>query len=266
MPILALDLDLTTLVNFNDLRFMNKSHSLSAQTYQSALVGPDDQSILIDFYIINPEKLAKLIEEACTKYDGVIILTAGDWSPGVAYILAKALSLSETARQKLCDSRRFHSPEIDSHIFGIEYLELRHMNKCSRLQMIIERNPELKDKHLVLVDDNSGHVQSCLVNAHQINVNAVLAQDAGFYDKALAALAAGVEKENKLDGKERFVSIDIEKTPEPSLSSSSSVTPKQLPRSKSSPSLGGFFCPCNRKASQDGEALSAHQSGLDRGV
>lgn len=265
MPILALDLDLTTLVNFNDLRLMNKSHSLSAQTYQSALVGAD-QSILIDFYIINPEKLAKLIEEACTKYDGVIILTAGDWSPGVVYVLANALNLSEAVRQKLCDSRHFHSPEIDSRIFGVERLIIRKMDKCSRLKLLTEHTPELKDKHIILVDDNPGHVHSCRVNAPKINVNAVWAKDAGFYDLALAALASGVEKETKLDGKEQLVSIDIEKTPEPSLSSSSSVTPKQLSRSKSSPSFGGFFCPCNRKAHQDREALSASHSGPGQGV
>jgi hypothetical protein len=74
----------------------------------------------VEFNIINPENLAKIIDISYELYSGVIILTSGQWHPDIKESLAHNLPLSETAKNKLKNCI-YHSPVTDSKFIQFEY-------------------------------------------------------------------------------------------------------------------------------------------------
>ncbi len=200
MPFLILDLDLTVIVGDQYVEHIHRMHLLSNQFKSKR--GP-----VTNCHIINPKKIADLIETAYTHYDGVIILTSGYWDKGIRTLLARKLDLSEKTGKKL-EQCRIHSPITDSKLFNLDPEKIRFMKKNTRLKMIIKSCPELSKKCFTVLDDSLLHINSF---KHNKRVQAVLATtngpDDGFYKTAADAMEACLDQEaNMITNKKRTAS------------------------------------------------------------
>ncbi|MDR3442884.1 MAG: hypothetical protein P4L65_07685 [Legionella sp.] len=204
MPILVLDLDETVFVIKSHAENIDSIHAMSSDI-AGATACYDSIVYKTSVNIINPEQISELINAACTKYDGVIILTAGFWDPSIRELLEEYLDLSEETAAKFKNCR-FHSVLTDSKLFNIDPMKLRDMDKYTRLQMLINHYPELKELFLVLLDDHPMHVNSVLNASDNTMIGAVLATtdtaEQDFYQHTLAALEQGKKQETLLKNKE----------------------------------------------------------------
>lgn len=191
MAYLILDLDDTSIITQGYPTTVNKNfHEISENSYP-ARCGDFNMNI----NIINPSKLAQLIETACFNHDGVIIITSGLWDASIRSTLANNLPLSDIAKSKL-EQCLFHSPLTDKILFNLDTNLLMHLNKADRFEMIKKHYPYLASKNFVLLDDNENHINS--FKDHN-NVQPVLAEtnkrDNYFYTQAINALKYVAAKE-----------------------------------------------------------------------
>ena len=201
MPYLVLDLDKTTFVVCSDKQEIHVNHELSPNILKGELT-LGQNTVLRDLQIINLEDLSKLIDAACTDYDGIIILTSGFWTRDILAVIEPQLNISPQSRVKLKQSY-FHSPTTDAELFHFDPMIVYKMDKNIRLNRIIATNPALNGKHFVVLDDNSRQVRSFASEPH---VKAVLATTAKpeklFYQQAILTLAQAKEEEKlKLEGR-----------------------------------------------------------------
>lgn len=194
MPYLVLDLDETALVVTQHRDQIAPSHCLS--THQA--IGEffwKDNVVHCKFNVINPQQLSELIEHACQKYDGVLILTAGLWLPSVRTRLATLLDLTNRTTY-LLENCIFHSPLVDEKLLNASVEELRYMNKKTRLEKIRANNPKLQDKHFVILDNEPFHIESFMGVEWATPVLATTNKDAmDYYSMALKALEHGAGSE-----------------------------------------------------------------------
>jgi hypothetical protein len=156
MAILVLDLDLTAIVPLTLCHQVHQAQTLSLTTYQAKCHGKS-----ISIKIINPIELADLIEYAYQHHDGVMILTSGRWDQSIRTVLANALNLSDTVRNKLVRCP-IYTAITDGDRFSIKYIKLQHMDKHSRLELIRAHSPSLRYAEFVVLDDYIFHIYSFL--------------------------------------------------------------------------------------------------------
>jgi hypothetical protein len=205
MAYLVLDLDLTAIASIEQLNMVHPFHTLSEKTFTGTAT-ISNKTFEMEFKIINPSALAKLIETAYKKHDGVIILTSGSWDSSIRTILADNLELSPTTKQKLSECH-FHSVETDKAYFNnLNCHQIGLLDKNIRLQKIIEKKPELSSKYFVALDDNSQHVNA--LRKHH---------------KVLTTLATTDEHKNSFYNQTLY-NLEIHKSFEPSKASSAFFT------------------------------------------
>jgi hypothetical protein len=161
MAYLVLDLDLTTFIanikgESEPEDEINPYQTLTPIGTNGTLCGGKVKAHL---RLINQKELSSLIEKACTKHDGLIILTAGLWDTSIRNILADYLDLSEKAANLVRDCY-FHSPLTDQPLHKLAIQETKHMPKSKRLEKIIEYRPELRGKRFVTLDDDEDHTEA----------------------------------------------------------------------------------------------------------
>lgn len=158
MPLLILDLDETVILDQNSTVTVDPSHTLSNILYKI----DEPNGCTYYFRIINEKEIASLIEFAYRKGDGVMILTSGCWSDKIRVILAAALNLSPSTREKFMNCR-FHSATTDTKLINLPIEYIQYMSKSERLNHIIKCNPDLKGMKFVLLDDNTRHCLSFMM-------------------------------------------------------------------------------------------------------
>lgn len=214
MAYLILDLDLTTFVTTDAKQYIDeKIHTLSNEVFTATtLYG----NCSFPLQIINPKELAELITIAFTEHDGLLILSSGAWDPMVRNLLANALDLSEQVKEQLRHCH-FHSILTDINYFKLtktrfqfdesayqrQLLEtIRYLGKNSRLNYIIDFNPELSSKEFVLLDDDLNQLKS-FNNTEKVDVILAATRkpdaDKKFYERAKQALVyAKAREQNKM--------------------------------------------------------------------
>lgn len=118
--------------------------------------------------IINPSKLAGLISHAYENYGGVAFCTSGGWSARttgikIANALAPYLEHSVFLRLK----KSFVSnPKVDKILFEkngqglMRSTSIAYMKKIERVLVWPQHSKHFQTKHMVLFDNDVGHVQS----------------------------------------------------------------------------------------------------------
>lgn len=136
-------------------------------------------------YIINPDRLKKMIEAIYTEGDDIIIFTAGAWNKALLSLIATACDLSETAAASFSESILLNIHH-DSEQLGLPLDIIRHMNKADRLHRLFRPMPELANRHFVLLDDNLAHLDACKRIPFISTVHAATDKDdLGFYEVTL---------------------------------------------------------------------------------
>lgn len=159
MPFLILDLDLTVYALKNELQFLDtKTHPYQASVLKGKFVSRAKDTHQ-DLYMINPDKLTKLLETSCL--DGLIILTSGLWDEERSKsILLRNLNLSPTVQKKV-NNCIFLAPHNTQHHFPDKSIkEIQHIQKILRFKKLLEEKKELRRKHFVYLDDNLSHIAS----------------------------------------------------------------------------------------------------------
>lgn len=196
MAYLVLDLDLTAIVARQQLSALHDSHTLSRKTFMGTAT-IDNQIEHLDFKIINPNDLAKLIEIAYTQHDGVIILTSGAWDNTIRNLLADNLDLTKSTKLKLRECH-FHSTQTDKAYFeGQTSSDISLLGKAIRLDKIIENKPQLSSKYFAALDDNEQHIKSLNNHSKTFPIHATTDRDdKNFYEDTINALgmAKSLEK------------------------------------------------------------------------
>lgn len=193
MARLILDLDETSLVVYGAPNSVHRSQTLSRPLKGQMM------SIPFYFRIINPQKLSDLIQYAYKEHEGVMIVTSGCYEKDICSTIASNLDLPEDVRQKFADCS-FHSPLTDCHLFGLDYQEVRDLNKFTRIGKIIQHNPALKNVHYVFVDDDFRHLNSFRGNPQVTPILATTdTAKTDFYEEAKRALDEAKKMEMKIN-------------------------------------------------------------------
>lgn len=146
--------------------------------------------------IINPLKIAALINHACQYYGGVAFCTAGAWSAKTTTkILAEALQPHLKHDVFLRLQKSFMSnPQTDKPLFTEDVEAVMHFPKAKRAKAWLKNYKQFKGKSLVLFDNDAHHVNS--FNNHELeelsgvicNVLEKTKQDGCCYQKINVAL------------------------------------------------------------------------------
>lgn len=136
-------------------------------------------------FIINPDRLKKMIEAIYTEGDDIIIFTAGAWNKSLLPLIATACDLSERAAASFSESILLNAHH-DSEQLGLPLNTIRYMNKADRLHRLFRPMPELANRHFVLLDDNLDHLDACKRIPFISTVHAQTDTDKfGFYEVTL---------------------------------------------------------------------------------
>lgn len=148
--------------------------------------------------IINPVEASDIIENACTEHDGIIILTAGCWSEiYIKQLLKQQLNVSPATQEKI-DKCLFLNPVNTMLDFiGLSLEEVAKLRKIDRYYRMLVKNPDLKSKHCVFLDDDEIHIESF---ASEPRVTAIRATTdtptKAFYQETINAMARAKRREN----------------------------------------------------------------------
>lgn len=203
MAYLILDLDLTVFATERDLKNLDSS---VVRTLAKGMAAAGFKDKILDNYsvfIINPKSLSSLINYAFDYHDGVMFLTSGLWlGDSIKNLLLQNLLLGPKARANLA-ACRFINPE--DYVSDADYdldnlLDIGHILKNIRFNQYLDKNPDLKNKHFVLLDDHPDHIDS--FKEHKL-VTGILAttdlEDKTFYQQAADALDVAKINENVVE-------------------------------------------------------------------
>lgn len=193
---LLLDLDETTFIALLESEFdlhgstdesikrykgIHPSHTLSKSLKNSGFY----------FFVLNPEKLKKMIEAIYEAGDNIVIFTSGLWLKPVLSIVSQLCCLSDDICRRFIQSL-FLNPQHDSEKLSCPLYDTRTLLKGYRLHGLFRPVPELRGRHFVLLDNDSGHIASCETCTYLDGVQATTAaEDICFYDTALEKMQLG---------------------------------------------------------------------------
>lgn len=178
MPVLFIDIEGTIWAKLNE-GGIDKIHRHQVRSNILDVFPEEDYKVVL----INPKKLERLFEIACTKYEGVRFIICEKWPRSifneVVNFLVNSLSLTEATRNKLL-SAPFHSSATDYSLFSdtadAEIIErnkdklIDHTSKLkknARIMKLVSVDPALQRQQIVFVDN------SCIEITHAFETNKI---------------------------------------------------------------------------------------------
>jgi hypothetical protein len=135
------------------------------------------------FYIINPQKLKKMIETIYQKNFEITIFTSGLWLKPILGIISTLCELSEEATKQFHQAL-FLNAQHDSSVLGYSLKATQTLLKGYRLHGLFRSMPLLRNKHFILLDNDPLHVSSCDACFYLEGVRATTdTADSDFYDR-----------------------------------------------------------------------------------
>lgn len=142
-------------------------------------------------FIINPDKLKKMIETIYAQGDDIYVFTSGLWEESILPYISKICGLESPYAEKWL-AAGFLNSQHDQKALDLPLEDVRIMPKAYRLHGLFHSTPELMNRHFVLLDDNKAHIQSCSVFGlgYITSVEATTSsQDSSFYQTVLDEMA-----------------------------------------------------------------------------